>query len=172
MSGAAAPASGPPDFASYVAVRRVALRRTAFLLTGDWDRAEDVVQEALTRLYLHWRRAQRADSIDGYCRKALVNAFLSDTRRPWRRERPSAELPERGYADPAEASDTRDALRRALDELGPSQRAVVVLRYWDDLSVEETATLLGTSTGNVKSQASRGLAHLRRVLAPLEVDHD
>jgi RNA polymerase sigma-70 factor (sigma-E family) len=168
MSGA----QGPPDFASYVAVRRVALRRTAYLLTGDWDRAEDVVQDALTRLYVHWRRAQRAESVDAYCRRALVNAFLSETRRPWRRERVAADVPERTYDDPAAASDTRDALRRALDELGPSQRAVVVLRYWDDLSVEETAAVLGTSTGNVKSQASRGLAHLRRVLAPLEVDHD
>jgi RNA polymerase sigma-70 factor (sigma-E family) len=168
MSGAA----GPPDFESYVAARRVSLRRTAYLLTGDWDRAEDVVQDALTRLFVHWRQAQRAGSVDAYCRRAVVNAFLSERRRPWRRERSTDAVPERPYADPAGASDSRDALRRALDALGPSQRAIVVLRYWDDLSVEETAAVLGTSTGNVKSQASRGLAHLREVLAAVEVDHD
>ena len=172
MSGAAGPSAGPPDFASYVAARRVALRRTAYLLTGDWDRAEDVVQDALARLFVHWRRAQRAGSVAAYCRRAVVNAFLSEGRRPWRRERSTDNFPEQEYADPADMSDARDALRRALAELGPSQRAIVVLRYWDDLSVEETATVLGTSTGNVKSQASRGLARLREVLAAVEVEHD
>jgi RNA polymerase sigma-70 factor (sigma-E family) len=180
MSGAAVPSAarpagpfaGPPDFASYVAARRVALRRTAYLLTGDWDRAEDVVQEALARLFVHWRRAQRAGSVDAYCRRAIVNAFLSEGRRPWRRERSTEHVPEQEYADPAGASDTRDQLRRALTELGPSQRAIVVLRYWDDLSVEETAAVLSTTTGNVKSQASRGLARLREVLAAVEVDHE
>ena len=168
MSGAV----GPPDFASYVAARRVALRRTAYLLTGDWDRAEDVVQDALARLFVHWRRAQRAGSVDAYCRRAVVNAFLSEGRRPWRRERSTDHLPEQEHVDPSGSSDDRDVLRRALAELGPSQRAIVVLRYWDDLSVEETAAVLGTSTGNVKSQASRGLAHLRDVLGAVEVDHD
>ena len=168
MSGAA----GPPDFESYVAARRVALRRTAYLLTGDWDRAEDVVQDALARLFVHWRKAQRAGSVDAYCRKVVVNAFLSEQRRPWRRERSTEVVPEQAYADPAGSSDERDALRRALAELGPSQRAIVVLRYWDDLSVEETAVVLGTSPGNVKSQASRGLAHLREALGTVEVDHD
>ena len=168
MSGAV----GPPDFESYVAARRVALRRTAYLLTGDWDRAEDVVQDALARLFVHWRRAQRAGSVDAYCRRAVVNAFLSEGRRPWRRERSTDHVPEQEYIDPSGSSDDRDALRRALAELGPSQRAIVVLRYWDDLSVEETAAVLGTSTGNVKSQASRGLAHLRDVLGAVEVDHD
>jgi RNA polymerase sigma-70 factor (sigma-E family) len=162
--------SAPPDFESYVAARRTSLRRTAYLLCGDWDRAEDVVQDALARLYVHWRKAQRAGSVDAYCRRAVVNAFLAEGRRSWRRERSTDAVPERSYADPATGSDSRDQLRRALAELGPSQRAIVVLRYWDDLSVEETAAMLGTSTGNVKSQSARGLAKLRDVLAAAEVE--
>jgi RNA polymerase sigma-70 factor (sigma-E family) len=162
----------PDEFAAYVAVRRTHLRRTAYLLTGDWDRAEDVVQDALTRLFVHWRRANHADDLDAYVRRMLVNAYLSQGRRPWRRERPTEVLPETAYADPTGASDGRDELRRALASLGASQRAVVVLRYWDDLSVEQTAAALGCSTGNVKSQSARGLAHLREVLAAVEVDHD
>ena len=165
MSGA----SVPPDFESYVAARRRHLRRTAYLLCGDWDRAEDVVQDALTRLYVHWRRASRADDLDAYVRRSLVNAFLAEGRRPWRRERSTETLPVTAYADPSGAVDDRDQLRRALAGLGASQRAVVVLRYWDDLSVEQTADALGCSTGNVKSQASRGLARLRETLTDPEV---
>ena len=169
MSGTA----GPPDFEQYVAARRTSLRRTAYLLCGDWDRAEDVVQDALARLYVHWRRASRAGSVDAYARRTVVNAFLAEGRRPWRRERATDVVPDTAYADPTGAADSRDALLRALAQLGPSQRAIVVLRYWDDLSVEETAAVLGTSTGNVKSQAARGLAHLRQVLRNgVEVDHE
>ncbi len=165
MSGA----SVPPDFESYVAARRRHLRRTAYLLCGDWDRAEDVVQDALTRLYVHWHRASRTDDLDAYVRRSLVNAFLAEGRRPWRRERSTETLPVTAYADPSGAADDRDQLRRALGGLGASQRAVVVLRYWDDLSVEQTADALGCSTGNVKSQAARGLARLREVLTDPEV---
>jgi RNA polymerase sigma factor (sigma-70 family) len=100
----------------------------------------------------------------------VVNAFLAEGRRPWRRERPTDDMPETEYADPAATSDQREALLAALAQLGRGQRAVVVLRYWDDLSVEETAEVLGMSAGTVKSQASRGLAHLRRVLADVEVE--
>lgn len=165
--------SGPPDFEQYVAARRTSLRRTAYLLCGDWDRAEDVVQDALARLYVHWRRASRAGSVDAYARRTVVNAFLAEGRRPWRRERSTAAVPDTAYADPTTTSDSRDALLQALAQLGPSQRAIVVLRYWDDLSIEETAEILGTSTGNVKSQAARGLAHLRTVLRNgVEVDHE
>jgi len=162
---------GPPDFESYVASRRAQLRRTAYLLCGDWDRAEDIVQDTLTRLYVPWRRASRADSVDAYVRRSLVNAYLSEGRRPWRRERPTEFLPETAYADPASSTDDRDDLRRALASLGASQRAVVVLRYWDDLSIEQTADALGCSTGNVKSQAARGLARLREVLGASDA-HD
>jgi len=163
MSTASGP-STPPDFESYVAARRPHLRRTAYLLCGDWDRAEDVVQDALTRLFVHWRRASRADSVDAYVRRSLVNAYLAEGRRPWRRERPTDQLPDTAYADPTQSDGQRDQLRRALATLGRSQRAVVVLRYWDDLSVEQTADALGCSVGNVKSQSARGLAHLRAAL--------
>lgn len=96
-------AERPADFESYVTVLCVPhLRRTAFLLTGDGDRAEDVVQDTLTRLFVHWRRAQRADDLDAYVRRMLVNAFLSEKRRPWRRERSTDELPETAYADPTD----------------------------------------------------------------------
>jgi len=155
----------PPDFESYVAARRPQLRRTAYLLCGDWDKAEDVVQDTLTRLYVHWKRAARADNVDAYVRRSLVNAYLADGRRPWRRERATETLPETAYADPTDSSGDRDDLRRALASLGASQRAVVVLRYWDDLSVEQTADALGCSTGNVKSQSARGLARLREALS-------
>ncbi|MGD9954862.1 MAG: SigE family RNA polymerase sigma factor [Candidatus Nanopelagicales bacterium] len=165
--------SGPPDFEQYVAARRTSLRRTAYLLCGDWDRAEDVVQDALARLYVHWRRASRAGSVDAYARRTMVIAFLAVGRRPWRRVRSTDAVPDRAYADPTTTADDREALLQALAQLGPSQRAIVVLRYWDDLSVEETAAMLGTSTGNVKSQAARGLAHLRTVLRNgVEVDHE
>lgn len=166
------PNDRPPDFESYVAARRAQLRRTAYLLCGDWDRAEDVVQETLARLFVHWRRASRADNVDAYVRRSLVNCYLAEGRRPWRRERSTDRVPETAYDDGSSASDTRDALRRALAGLGASQRAIVVLRYWDGLTVEETAAAVGCSTGNVKSQSARGLDRLRAVLTAVEVDHD
>lgn len=162
----------PPDFESYVTARRPQLRRTAYLLCGDWDRAEDIVQDTLTRLYVHWRRASRATSVDAYVRRSLVNSFLAEGRRPWRRERSTDTLPETAYAASTDLSGDRDELRRALASLGASQRAVVVLRYWEDLSIEQTADALGCSVGNVKSQSARGLARLREVLTTAEVDRD
>ena len=158
------------DFESYVTARRAHLRRTAYLLCGDWDRAEDVVQDALARLFVHWRRASRADDIDAYVRRTLINAFLADQRRPWRRDVIRDQVPDTTVAGP-EPTD-RDALWAALRDLGPSQRAVVVLRFWEDLSVEQTAAALNCSTGNVKSQAARGLARLREVLAPAAAADD
>lgn len=151
-----------PDFESYAAARRTHLRRIAYLLCGDWDRAEDLVQDALARLFVHWRRASRADNVDAYVRRTLVNAYLADQRRPWRRDLISSTVPDTAVA--AHEAGRRDELRAALAGLGASQRVVVVLRYWDDLSVAETAAALNCSTGNVKSQSARGLARLREVL--------
>ena len=152
---------GPPDFESYVASRRAQLRRTAYLLCGDWDRAEDIVQDTLTRLYVHWRRASSADSVDAYVRRSLVNAYLSEGRRPWRRERPTEVLPETEVGDATGRIVAEDEVQAALRRLPRRQRAVVVLRYFDDLSEAETARLLGISTGTVKSQTSKALAALR-----------
>ena len=163
---AGAPAAGPAGFREFALSRRAALRRTAYLVGGDWHLADDVVQETLARLYADWPRLAARGSVDAYARRAVVNGVLAHRRRPWRREVATAgpDLPDR--AAPGAADDgTRDALLQALAGLGASQRAVVVLRYWEDLSVEEVARVLGCTTGNVKSQAARGLARLRAALA-------
>lgn len=148
-------------FATYVAQRRAQLFRTAWLLCGDPHRAEDVVQAALTRLYVAWPRVQRADSVDAYVRRAVVNAHLDEHRRPWRREAAAGDdLPEEAAPGPEEHDDLWAALRA----LPPGQRRVVVLRHWWGLSVEETAADLGISAGTVKSQTSAALAALRTSL--------
>ncbi|RKT51561.1 SigE family RNA polymerase sigma factor [Saccharothrix australiensis] len=150
------------DFAEFVDARAPALRRTAYLLCGDWHRAEDLVQTALTRLYVAWPRLGRDGPLDAYARKVLVRTAIDESRRGFRRrETVVASLPETPVpgADPADF-DVRDALAA----LPAGQRAVVVLRYWEDLSVADTARLLGRSEGTVKSQAAKGLATLRRLL--------
>ncbi|SDU67215.1 SigE family RNA polymerase sigma factor [Jiangella alkaliphila] len=165
------PAIDEGPYGEYVAARRRALLRTAFLLTGDWHAAEDLVQETLTKLYVSWRRIRRRDDLDGYARKTLLNAYIDSTRRPWRREHAVDTVPDgTGVGDPAEGSDpqARNRLLTALAAVPPRQRAVLVLRFWEDLSVEQVAGLLGCSTGNVKSQSSRGLDKLRELLGPQE----
>lgn len=152
------------QFTAYVVERRAQLFRTAYLLcAGDGHRAEDVVQQALTKLYTAWPRVSRADSLDAYARRVLVNAHLDDVRRPWHRERAVAELPEDPAPSGVSAEDS-DALRAALRALAPGQRRVVVLRHYLGLSVEETAADLGISPGTVKSQTSDALASLRATL--------
>jgi RNA polymerase sigma-70 factor (sigma-E family) len=151
-------------FRDYASAKRADLRRTAYLLCGDWYLADDLVQDALSNLYVRWGRVAGRGEVDAYVRRMLVNGFLASRRRAWRREVAAAELPEGTVADSTDHG-TRDLLLRALAHLQPSQRAIVVLRYWEDLSVEQTAAVLGCSTGNVKSQASRGLAHLRAALS-------
>ena len=152
------------DFTAYVAARRAKLFRTACLLCGDPHRAEDVVQDALARLYANWPRASRADNVDGYVRRILVNSHYSDRRRPWRRETVATvvELPLR----PGLAQEDADAIWSAIRSLPPGQRKVVVLRFLWDRSVEGTAEDLGISPGTVKSQTSDALASLRRALEP------
>lgn len=151
-------------FAAYVAERRPQLFRAAWLLCGDPHRAEDVVQSALARLYVAWPRVERAQSVDAYVRRALVNSHIDESRRPWRREASVGDaLPERSVGAPA--VEEYDALWAALRALPPGQRRVVVLRHWWGLSVEETAADLGISAGTVKSQTSAALAGLRSALA-------
>jgi RNA polymerase sigma-70 factor (sigma-E family) len=151
-------------FRAYASERRNDLRRTAYLMSGDWYLADDLVQDALAKLFVRWRRVRAKGEVDAYVRRMLVNGYLATHRRAWRREVATAELPDRPAAAGADVG-TRDLLLRALAELQPSQRTIVVLRYWDDLSVEQTAAALGCSTGNVKSQAARGLTHLRAALS-------
>ena len=150
------------DFADYVAARSRLLCTTAYLLCGDWHRAEDLTQTALTKLYVAWRRIDRRESVDAYARKVLVRAMLDEHRRPWRREHAVAELPEQ--PGPADRADERVDLLAALARLPGRQRAVVVLRYWSDLGIAETAAVLGVTEGTVKSSASRGLTALRGAL--------
>src|SRR5882757_1610664 len=150
------------DFVEYVVARSPALRRTAFLLCGDWHQAEDLVQLALAKLYGAWRRLDRSGSVDGYARRTLLRAYLDERRRPWRREYPFQTLPE--TPTPMDPADDRMVLLQALAGLPANQRAVVVLRYWEDMSVTETAALLDISEGTVKSASSRGLAALREDL--------
>lgn len=152
------------EFSSYVAARRPQLFRTACLLCGDPHRAEDIVQDALVRLYAAWDRVSTVESVDAYVRRIIVNAHYSDRRRPWRREsvREVPEVP----LDPGFPVEEADAIREALRRLPPGQRRVIVLRHIWGLSVDETARELGISPGTVKSQSSDALTALRRALTP------
>ncbi|TQF05182.1 SigE family RNA polymerase sigma factor [Kitasatospora acidiphila] len=151
------------EFTEFVSSRAAWLRKVAFLLCGDWHRADDLVQETITRLYTSWGRVRRADNIDGYARRTLVNVFLSEQRRGWHRFTSSRETVEEEVAVDLDLARDLD-LRHALAALPARQRATVVLRYYCDLSVEQTAEALECSTGNVKSQSSRGLDTLRQLL--------
>jgi RNA polymerase sigma-70 factor (sigma-E family) len=154
------------EFRSYVIERRGELLRTATLLTaGDRHQAEDLVQTTLTRLYLSWSSFIQTSNRDGYARRALVNAFIDEQRRPWRRrERASSHLPDAPGIDGDSGGEHHEAMRVALRGLPPRMRAVIVCRYFDDLTVAETADALNCSQGTVKSQTARALDHLRRVL--------
>jgi RNA polymerase sigma-70 factor (sigma-E family) len=154
---------GDEGFTDYVSQRRLQLFRTACLLCGDPHQAEDIVQDALARLYAAWPRASRAENIDGYVRRTIINSHLNQVRRPWRRERVVADVGDRAATVQLPTEDLQ-ALWAALRDLPLGQRKVVVLRHYLGLSVEETATDLGVSTGTVKSQTSDGLAALRRAL--------
>ncbi|MDT7572653.1 MAG: hypothetical protein QOE05_2827 [Actinomycetota bacterium] len=147
-------------FNAFVSARSRHLLQTAYLLTGDRHRAEDLLQTALTRAYLRWDRIESEDP-EGYVRRTLANAHIDWWRRkPWREE-PTAELPETAGPDQAAAYDVRNAVLSALAGLSRRQRAVVVLRYYEDLSEAEIAAILGCSPGTVKSAASRAMSKLR-----------
>jgi RNA polymerase sigma-70 factor (sigma-E family) len=154
-------------FEEFVAGRGQALQRFGYALTGDWALAEDLLQTALARAYPRWSRITRDDP-EAYVRKIMLNTWSSWWRRRWRGEVPSPQLPEAAGPDGYTAVDSRQVLRAALAALPPRQRAVVVLRYHQDLSEVQVAELLGISVGTVKSQAAKALAALRAqaVLAP------
>jgi RNA polymerase sigma-70 factor (sigma-E family) len=155
------------DFLGWVSTSRAGLRKTAYLLCGDWFLADDLVQDALTRLFGVWGRVATSGDPGPYARKILVNLFLEHRRRPGRREVPVAQLPDAIGAEQHNTVDgDRDRLMAALARVPKGQRAVLVLRYWDDLSIEQTAHALGTSASNVRSQTSRGLDALRSAFEP------
>ena len=151
-------------FADFVDARRALLVRTAYLLCGDWHWAEDLVQQALTKLYVAWPRVVGGGGEDAYTRRVLLNVARDD----WRRRSRRPEVVVDRHVEVATAADgtaeDRDALVRALAELSTGQRQVVVLRFWLDLSVDDVARDLGVSTGTVKSQSARALNRLRESL--------
>ena len=162
--------AAPLTFEAWASVAVPRLRRAAFLMTGDQPRADDVVQDVLVRIYVSWRRISRSGPPDAYAYACLVNGSRAWGRRRFRREVLVAEVPDPTVDSVAAgagsaADDLVVEVLAALDGLGSSQRAVVVLRYWVGMTVAETAQALAISEGNVKSQASRGLAHLRSAVA-------
>ena len=148
------------SFPEFVATRGQALQRTAFLLTSDWGLAEDLVQTALARAYPRWDRIVR-DNPEAYVRRILVNTWSSWWRRRWRGEQPHDVMPDQAVPDEFAHSDRRAAVNDALTRLPKRQRAIVVLRYHEDLPEAQVAHLLGITVGTVKSQASKALAKLR-----------
>jgi RNA polymerase sigma-70 factor (sigma-E family) len=176
---AARAAEEPAGFREYVAARRNALLRVAWALTGDWALAEDLLQTALAKVWPKWTSIRRTDDPDVYVRRVLVTTYSTWWRRKWRGEIPTGDLPEpraaggwTGAADPADEVALAETLRVALSGLPRRQRAVVVLRYVEDLPEADVAEILGCSVGTVKSQASKGLAKLRGspLLAGLAAD--
>ena len=151
-------------YVEYVAARQAHLRRIAYAVCGDWHRADDVLQTALTKLYLAWPRLRDDTAPDAYVRRIIVRTDIDERRRPWRRERAGLAGHDRAAATGLPVEE-RTALFEALQALPAMQRKTVVLRHWLGLSVQETAHELGISEGTVKSHASRGLAGLQRVLA-------
>ncbi|MCX4387448.1 SigE family RNA polymerase sigma factor [Micromonospora peucetia] len=150
------------EYRQFVIARLEPLRVTAYLLCRDWHTADDLVSITIGKLYRHWRRVRALEHVDAYVRGMLTNAWLDERRRPWRREKVTEELPDRVDLDlPQAALADRELLLDLLMQLPPRRRAVVVLRFYCDLSVEETARALGISAGTVKSQTARGLGSLR-----------
>jgi RNA polymerase sigma-70 factor (sigma-E family) len=163
-------------FQQFVVEVRRPLARLAYLLCGDHDLADDLVQNCLIRMYGAWCRIEQPDGVDAYVRRVLLRCWLSERRVTWRRlESRHSPVPDHvdERADPTqgvESAHFREVLRRALAEIPDRQRAAVILRYWSQLSVAETADALRCSEGTVKSQAARGLAALRTALARQGID--
>jgi RNA polymerase sigma-70 factor (sigma-E family) len=153
------------EFGQFVTARGRALCRTAYLLTGDWQVGEDLVQEALTRTYLRRRRLRSAAALEPYVRKVLVSLFLSSRRRLWHRELPFASVPDQVSDGQLDAAENRNGLWPALMALSGQQRAVLVLRYFEDLTEADIAAVLACSPGAVKTHAARGLDQLRKSIS-------
>ena len=160
---------GPEEdaaFSLYVTARRDRVRRTAYLLCGDWHRADDLTQIAFVKLYGAWDRIRDRGALDAYVRSCLVRATVDESRRPWRRERAVEVLPEVPDSfDLADVIADRALVQAALEQVPPGQRATLVLRYFEGLDVAGVAVAMGCSEGNVKSQTARGLVALKKALA-------
>jgi RNA polymerase sigma-70 factor (sigma-E family) len=158
--------SDDAEFVAYVSGRMPVLRRVATQLAGDPHRGDDLVQQAITRLFTHWRRARRSENLDAYVYKILVRVFLDERRLRWASVhlRSAGLEPARGGTDLAAGVENRLLLRQALATLPPKQRAVLVLRFLVDHSITEVAEILDIAPGTVKSHTHDGLAALRRLL--------
>jgi RNA polymerase sigma-70 factor (sigma-E family) len=154
------------QYVEYVTGRLPALRKLAYVLCGDSHHADDLVQQTITKLYIRWRKVSEVEHLDQYVRTMLVRTFVDEKRRSWARVGLMAEVPDR--ADPQAALEERVAeavaLRAALARVPGRQQVVLILRFLCDMAVEDVAAALDCSTGTVKSQTSRGLATLRRLL--------
>jgi RNA polymerase sigma-70 factor (sigma-E family) len=152
------------DFDEFVQGSSTRLLRTAVLLVGDRNTAEDLVQEVYERMYVHWRRIHTAP--EAYARKTLTNLAANRWRTRGRKPEVALDGHDRATPDSSEDHAVRDQLITALQELPPRQRAVIVLRFYEDLTEAQTADVLGCSVGTVKSQTSRGLDRLRLITEP------
>ncbi len=154
------------EFAEYFAVRRDAVRRTAYLMCGDWHRADDLAQTAFVALHRRWHKIRDREALDAYVRRTVVRAVIDESRRPWRRERFTDQLPDTPTtaADIGDAVATRHVLLDGLRKVPPRQRAVLVLRFLEGLDVAAAAKVLRCTEGTVKSQTARGLEALRAEL--------
>lgn len=161
------------EFAAYFTARRDAVRRTAYLLCGDWHFADDLTQMAFVRVAAGWRRVRDRGALDGYVHTILIRTFLAEQRR-WfrRRERSTAEVVDAGQPDanPADSVSRRLAVAAALRRLPDGQRAVIVARFYADLDVAATAEALGCSPGTVKSQTARAVRALREHLTDVDLE--
>ena len=152
-------------FAEFALARSAALHRAAYLMVGDQQLAQDLVQEALTKTYVAWPRLRDPGKAEAYTRKAITTTAISWFRRKgWDNERPTERLPEGGSLGHADAVADRTAIWEALQALAPRRRAALVLRYYEDLTEAQTAEALGVSVGTVKSQVSDGLKRLRTLM--------
>jgi RNA polymerase sigma-70 factor (sigma-E family) len=150
------------EFVAFAEAASARLRRTAFLLCGDWHTAEDLTQTTLAKVFAAWRRISRRDAVNAYAMRTLMNTYLAESEKKRPGEVLTEQLPELRVDSPS--PELRLAVLEALAMLPPKARAVVVLRYWADQSVDQTAALLGCSPGNVKSQSARALDKLRLLL--------
>lgn len=150
------------EFREFAEARQAQLRRSAYLLCGDWYEAQDLTQTTLLKMYTAWPRLDADGNIDAYARVVMTRTYIDQNRRGRWREEPMSEVPE----SPGEvvSPDLRVTLRAALTRLPPRYRAVLVLRFWEDWSVEQTAEALRISPGTVKSQSARGLSRLRELV--------
>jgi len=152
------------EFIAYATARAGRLRDIAYLMCGDWHQAQDLTQQALVKVYLAWGRIAARENVDAYARQVLLRELLTERRRRRSTERPQAELPE-GRTPPDQA-ELRLTLLDALRQLSPNRRAVIVLRYWDDHSVETVAEILRITPAAVKSLSVRAVRDLRALLGP------